>query len=130
MNKYTIKPIARLLREQPRACYTYKDLVQLAQRWQNPKNAPLPAVREIYLAAITELKNNCRPGQKISRARIIELVDSYIKEHDLCFLGKPAECVRSNYFALPPTAPIKRYDLAYYHPGHPGQPHRPSYHGA
>ena len=65
MDRYTLKPIARLLRQQPRAAYTYKDLQQIERQWENPHRAPAAPLQKIYQAALTELKKHCHPEQKI-----------------------------------------------------------------
>ena len=116
MEKYTIKPIARLLQQQPRAAYSYNDFAQLETRGRKSGQAPPAPVEKIYQAILTELKNNCARGKKITRQQVIDLVDRYIKEHDLHFVGQRAAIAHKNYFSPAIAGAIERYDLAYYHP--------------
>ena len=115
MDKYTLKPIARLLRLQPRAAYTHNDFTQLETSWEKPHQAPAAPVLKIYQAALAELKSKCPPGQKITRQRVIEITDQFIRARELHFKIRPKDCAHCNYYLPVAEEYGARYDLGFFH---------------
>ena len=124
MSFYTIKPLARLLRQSTQEKFKLNEFSQLLARIkrQAARQQLNPAAYPHYQAILEGIiKRLALPNESITRTEINQIANDYIIKHKLYYISKIHKPAHDNIFGWLTDEEPKAYDMAFYHPASPDQ---------
>ena len=132
MENYTIRPVRKLIDNCPGTHVNLPTLTKIiqqvertqAQKQASPEQKDSAVVEREYLKILKMLSDAFGSDRRLAKAHIVELVDKYIREHNLYYQPVRHKIKHSNTFYNEDESE-QLYDVAFYnshadnhHPGH------------